>query len=182
MPRGHTHPLRDEFRAMGYPWVVEKYGSAGKAAKAIGVSLQTVLAWAPRNPGAPKKKRQGGFRGYDEEYTDLPVGAARTLRVFKKLLSETGRSPPIRDVMRAAGLASPNAVICFVKTLERYGYITRPLGRYKSCGIQLTEKAGAVETPQAAIKWLILHARSTGGPAEIHAAQRVQAWMEKALT
>lgn len=181
MPRGHTHPLRDEFRAMGYPWVVEKYGSAGKAAKAIGVSLQTVLAWAPRNPGALKKKRQGGFRGYDEEYTDLPVGAAHTLRAFKKLLSETGRSPPIRDVARVQGM-TPYAVVCFFRTLERYGYVSKPLGRNKSCGIQLTEKAGAVETPQDAIKWLILHARSTGGPAEIHAAQRVQAWMEKALS
>ena len=167
------HPRRDEFIAMGYEGVIEKYGSISKAARAVGVCHQTIVNWAP-NPTKPAPR----FKGFDKEYKDLPLGAARVLRVFKKLLAETGRSPPIRDVMRAAGFASPNAVVCFLKTLEQKGYVVRPLGRYKSCGIQLTEKAGAVETPQAAIKWLILHARSTGGPAEIRAAQRVQTWME----
>ena len=169
------HPRRDEFIAMGYEGVIEKYGSIGKAARAVGVCHQTIVNWAP-NPTKPAPR----FKGFDKEYKDLPLGAARVLRVFKKLLAETGRSPPIRDVMRAAGFASPNAVVCFLKTLEQKGYVVRPLGRYKSCGIQLTEKAGvAPSVPWAAIRHLASYCLLMSGQVA-HSAKEVQAWVRKA--
>lgn len=177
MPRGHTHPLRDEFRAMGYEGVVKKYGSAGKAAKAIGVTLQTVTSWVPTGRKAPPR-----FRGFDKEYPDLPIGAARILRIFKRLLVETGRSPPLRDVMQAAGFSSANAIVCFVRTLERHGYVTRPLGRYKSCGIQLTDKAGATpHIPHRAIRYLVGFCSLQGGNVA-ECAKEVREWLEKTLS
>ena len=169
------HPRRDEFIAMGYEGVIEKYGSIGKAARTVGVCHQTIVNWAP-NPTKPAPR----FKGFDKEYKDLPLGAARVLRVFKKLLAETGRSPPIRDVMRAAGFASPNAVVCFLRTLEQKGYVVRPLGRYKSCGIQLTEKAGvAPSVPWAAIRHLASYCLLMSGQVA-HSAKEVQAWVRKA--
>lgn len=170
MPRGQIHPLRDEFRALGYAGVIEKYGSTGKAAKAVGTTLRNILNWAPRLQG----------RARHPDYPDLPVGSGKVLKVIQRLTLETGRSPSIREVGAMAGFTSTNGVSDHLNILMREGYVVRPSKRCARERTRLTEKAGvAPSVPWSAIRYLSGYCLLMGGQVE-HAAKEVQAWARKA--
>jgi SOS-response transcriptional repressor LexA len=125
---------------------------------------------------------QRGIAARDPEFKDLPPGAARALRAIKKLFAETGAPPPIRDIADELGCISTNAVSCHLAVLEREGYLTRPMDRYKSCRIRLTEKAGAApEVPREAIGTLVRHAKATAKKGSMleWAWDKVAEWLEK---
>jgi DNA-binding HxlR family transcriptional regulator len=182
MKTGHknAHPDREKIVKLGYAGIIKKYGSYKKAARAIGVSRQCISNWAPPPPNGKHPVKRNATP--DPNYPDLPPRAAVVLVTIKRLMIEAGGAPPMRDIATALGGISTNAVECHLKVLEKHGYVTRPLDRYKSCRIRLTEKAGAApEVPREAIDTLVRHAKATAKKGSMleWAWDKVAEWLEK---
>lgn len=66
------------------------------------------------------------------DYTDLTPGQLNTLAAIEQHWANWGFSPSIRDVSKAIGASSPNAVADHLNALETKGYITRQPGVSRS--------------------------------------------------
>lgn len=79
--------------------------------------------------------------------TELTARQAEVLAIIEAAILKNGFSPSVREIMTAAGVGSPNGIMCHIESLHRKGYITYQPNTARSIrilGARPTETLGAM--------------------------------------